>query len=381
MAAASVAGALAIGLLLQLWDDRVALFPFYAAVVGSAWLGTGPGYLAVILSIITVQYFFTPPGWSFEVMPQDVPFMAAFIVCAVMSLAWASQRRRTELALQQSRAELEVMVQQRTAELVHTNDALKAEMAERRAAELELRETEAKLAGTMRLATAAELATSIAHEINQPLAAIVVNAGACVRSLRKQPPALDDARSAAEAIISDGHRAGDVIARVRSLVSKQAPVQKPLDVNQLVRETVALSRGTCRRQKISMRTALTADLPPVVGDSIQLQQLFLNLITNGIEAMTDLTDRPRRLTIRSKADASGGVLVVFEDTGNGFDPATLDQIFESFYTTKPGGIGLGLSISKSIAEAHGGTLSAAAAMPFGAQFSVALPPAPSRRPQ
>ena len=380
IAAAVVASAVATGLLLQLWDDRLTLFPFYAAVVGSAWLGTGPGYLAVILSIVTVQYFFTPPGWGFEVMPEDVPFMAAFIVCAAMSLAWASQRRRTELALQGSRAELEAMVQQRTAELVRANDALKVEIAERQAAELELRETESRLARTMRLATVAELASSIAHEINQPLAAIVVNAAACVRSLRKQPPALDDARSAAESIISDGHRAGDVITRVRSLVSKEAPVQKPVDVNQLIRETVALSRGTCRRQKVSVRTALAAELPPVVGDAIQLQQLFLNLITNGIEAMAEIGDRPRRLTVRSKLDASGRVLVGFEDTGNGLDPAGLDRLFESFYTTKPGGIGLGLSIGKSIAEAHGGTLSASPIAPFGAEFSVALPPGPSPRP-
>ncbi|HEX3536977.1 MAG TPA: ATP-binding protein [Stellaceae bacterium] len=373
IAGASVAVALAIGLLLQLWDDRVTVFPFFAAVVGSAWLGTGPGALAVGLSVVVVQYFFTPPGWGFEVMPQDLPFMAAFIVCAVMSLAWASQRRRTELALQEARAELEDMVQQRTAELVRTNSALKAEMAERQAAEIELRDTEEKLARTSRLATAAELATSIAHEINQPLAAIVVNAGACARLLRKQPAAIEDARAAAEAIVSDGQRAGDVITRVRSLVSKQAPVQSPVDINQLIRETVALARGACRRQKVSLRTALTADLPPVLGDAIQLQQLFLNLITNGIEAMAETVDRPRRLTIRSKAEDPGSVLVVVEDNGNGLDAACVDRLFESFYTTKPGGIGLGLAISKSIVEAHGGRLSASPATPFGAQFTVALP--------
>jgi C4-dicarboxylate-specific signal transduction histidine kinase len=334
--------------------------------------------LAVVLSIFVVQYFFTPPGWGFEVMPQDLPFMAAFIVYAVMSLAWASQRRRTELALVNARAELEAMVEERTEQLVRANNALTAEISERQAAELELRDTEAKLARTLRLATAAELATSIAHEINQPLAAIVVNAGACVRSLRKQPPAVEDARSAAEAIISDGHRAGDVITRVRSLVGKQVPVQNPIDVNQLIRETVGLSRGACRRNKISLRTSLTADLPPVLGDAIQLQQLFLNLITNAIEAMADVTERPRRLAIRSKADDTGAILVVFEDNGNGLDAACVDRLFESFYTTKPGGIGLGLSISKSIVEAHDGKLTASPATPFGAQFSIALPPAPSR---
>lgn len=373
VAGAFVALALAIGLPLQLWDDRVTVFPFLAAVVGSAWLGTGPGSLAVGLSIVVVQYFFTPPDWGFEVRPQDLPFMAAFIVCAVMSLAWSSQRRRTELALEGARAELEGMVQERTAELVHANNALKAEMAERQAAEVELRDTEAKLARTLRLATAAELATSIAHEINQPLAAILVNAGACARSLRKQPAAIEDARAAAEAIVSDGQRAGDVVTRVRSLINKEPPVLTLIDLNQLIRETVALARGACRSQKVSLRTALTADVPPVLGDAIQLQQLFLNLITNGIEAMVEINDRPRRLTIRTKPDGPRMVLVSFEDNGSGLDAASIDRLFESFYTTKPGGIGLGLSISKSIVETHGGTLSASPATPFGAQFTVALP--------
>jgi K+-sensing histidine kinase KdpD len=148
----SVALGLGVAFMLQAWDPRLTLFAFYAAVVGSAWFGTGPGCLAVFLSVLTVQYFFTPPGWGFEVMPEDVPFMGTFIVCAGMALAWASQRRRTELVLQKERDALGTAVEQRTIELNRVNDSLRAEIIERQAAEAELRETEAKLARTSQLA-------------------------------------------------------------------------------------------------------------------------------------------------------------------------------------------------------------------------------------
>jgi C4-dicarboxylate-specific signal transduction histidine kinase len=374
VAVVSVVLALGLAFGLQIWDDRLTLFAFYAAVVGSAWFGTGPGCLAVVLSVLAVQYFFTPPGWGFEVMPQDVPFMGTFIVCAVMTLAWASQRRRTELALKKDRDELEKIVQQRTIELTQANEALRAEMRERQAAETELREAEARLARTVRLTTAAELAGSIAHEINQPLAAIVANGSACVRFLSKKPGFVDDARAAAECIVSDGHRAGEVITRIRSLVQKQTPVWQSIDLNKLIREIVSLSRAVCERHSVSVDTELADNLPMISGDPIELQQVFINLVTNAIEAMAEITDRPRRLTVRSSRDHTGSIVIAFEDTGCGLDDVSLDHIFESFYTTKPEGMGLGLSISKSLVEAHGGTLSVTAT-DCGARFTMIMPAA------
>ncbi len=367
------AGGLAGAFVLQVWDTRVTLFAFYAAVVGSAWLGIGPGCLAIVLSVVAVQYFFTPPGWGFDVLPQDVPFLVTFIACAVLSFAWSSQRRRAERDLESARASLEEVVQQRTAELVHANEALRAEMAERQAAEAELRETEAKLARSLRLSTVAELTASIAHEINQPLAAIVANAGACMRFLGRQPAALDAAREAAGCIVSDGTRAGDVIARIRSLLIKQPALPERLDVNEVIRQGLALARGTFDRQDISVDTDLAPDLPRMMADRVQLQQVFLNLIVNGVEAMAGVSDRPHRLTVRSRPVAADQIEITFTDAGIGLNPAKIDKIFDSFYTTKPDGIGMGLSISRSIVEAHGGTLSAAGATPEGAIFTITLP--------
>lgn len=372
-ALASVGIALAITLPLETWDLRITLFAFYAAVVFSAWMGTGPGVLSVVLSVLAVQYFFTPPEWGFEVKPQDVPFTGAFMICAVMSLAWASQRQRTERVLKEARASLEETVRQRTLELVNANEALKVEMAERQAAELELRDTEAKLARTLRLATVAEMTASIAHEINQPLAAIVANASACVRSLAREPPVLPVATEAAGCIMKDGIRAGEVITRIRALLGKHDPVCERFDLNALIRETLDLSRGPIERHHILVRTTLATGLPMLEGDRIQLQQMLVNLITNGIEAMADVTGRPRELTIRTAGFDNDKIEITVDDAGCGLDPAHLHEVFDSFYTTKPEGIGVGLSISKSIVETHEGELSATPRQPYGARFTVRLP--------
>jgi signal transduction histidine kinase len=219
----------------------------------------------------------------------------------------------------------------------------------------------------------AELAASIAHEINQPLAAIVVNGSACLRSLARRPAAVVDAREAASCIVADGTRAGEVISRIRSLLSKQGPQHIPLDINRVIGDVLDLSRGTIERQGIAVHTELTDSLPPALGDSVELQQVLVNLVTNASEAMTEVTDRPRVLTIRSGIDEAEFVLITVEDTGSGLDPAELDRIFDSFYTTKPDGIGVGLSISRSIIEAHGGQLSASPIEPHGACFRFTVP--------
>ena len=492
--------ALVIALVVQEWGVRVFLFSFYAAVVGAAWIGTGPGFVAVVLSVLSVQYFFTPPEWSFDIAPEDVPFTGAFIVCAVMSLAWSWQRKRTEEALQRARDTLEGTVAQRTAELVDANAALTVEIAERRAAEEELRrsetllaqgqklsrtaswtlqpatgemrwsaelfeifgtdraaatpslqlfrdrvhpddrarfdaamaaaiqgntnfscevriavqgggvkhvhalgeiqtgpgrdtevigtvmdlterkrteqalhDAEADLARTLRLATVAELTASIAHEINQPLAAIVANASACARFLARGPASLPNAREAADCIVSDATRAGEVTRRIRALLRKEAPRHVVLDINRIVDDVIDLLRATLDRQRIAVRTDLGAALPPIMGDPVQLQQVLVNLITNAAEAMRETTGRPRSVTIRSQLGEDENVLVSVEDNGSGLDPQNVARIFDSFYTTKAEGIGVGLSISRSIIEAHGGQLSAAPAPRHGACFSFTVP--------
>ncbi|MGD9613999.1 MAG: sensor histidine kinase [Alphaproteobacteria bacterium] len=357
-------------ILLEVGTGKFAAFPFYAAVVAGAWLGVGPGLLSFALSAVAAADFWTKPRYTWEIEPVDLPSFAAFVVFALMSLAWSIQRRRAQHAL-------ETTVQERTAELVRANAALKAEMAEREATERALREAEAELARTLRLATMAELAATIAHEINQPLAAITANGSACLRSLQRDPPLLDNAREAASCIVADGHRAGDVIARIRALFNKEPPRQQLLNLNEIVEAVLALSRGAIERQRVTVR-AEPADPPPLVrADPVQLQQVLVNLVTNALEAMEDTPEDERVMTVRSRIEGDTAAVTV-EDNGAGLDPDRVAHMFDSFYTTKPGGIGVGLAISRSIVDAHGGSMWATPGTPVGAVVGFNLPLAVQR---
>jgi C4-dicarboxylate-specific signal transduction histidine kinase len=220
------------------------------------------------------------------------------------------------------------------------------------------------------VATLGELTASIAHEINQPLAAVVNNATACVHWLAAQN--LEEARQCAEFVIADGHRAGEIIARIRAL-AKKAPSRKDwVDVNDTILEVIALARSQVQSNGVLLRTRLGEDLPLILGDRIQLQQVLLNLIINAIEAMNDVRDA-RELSISSANDDSRNVLVAVRDSGPGLDPRNLDRLFQAFYTTKPHGMGMGLAISRSIVEAHGGRLWVTPNEPHGAVFQFTLP--------
>jgi two-component system, LuxR family, sensor kinase FixL len=219
-----------------------------------------------------------------------------------------------------------------------------------------LRQAEVKLAHISRVATMGELATSIAHEVNQPLAAIVNDGGACLRWLQSHPPALDDARESVRHMIADANRASHVIARIRTLLARQPSIKVPFDPNDLVRDTAALLQSETARLAVILRTDLEADLPYVVGDRIQIQQVLINLIVNALDAMSSIDDRPRSLAVRSVRGGSSTVLVAVRDAGAGVTPDLLDRIFEAFYTTKADGLGMGLAISRSMIEEHGGHL-------------------------
>jgi signal transduction histidine kinase len=221
-----------------------------------------------------------------------------------------------------------------------------------------------------------EFAASIAHEVNQPLAAVVANANACHRWLTREVPDVQQARAAAQRVIKDGKRAGDVIAGIRSLF-KQSPMELgPVDIAQVIREVLDAIRPELVRQRILVRVSLPGDLPPVQGDGVQLQQVVVNLITNAIQAMSGVPDRARELVIgTSRGDLAGapGVLVTVQDTGVGFEPEQEGKLFEAFYTTKSDGLGMGLGISRSIIEALGGRLWASHNTGRGATFQFVLP--------
>jgi PAS domain S-box-containing protein len=233
-----------------------------------------------------------------------------------------------------------------------------------------------KLAHANRVTTMGQLTASIAHEVNQPIAATVANAQAALRWLDCRPPDLEEARQALASIVTDGKRAGEVIARVRDLIKKKPPRKERLEINRAIREVIELTRGEAAKNGVSVQTELVDGLPLIQGDRVELQQVILNLIINAVEAMSGISKGARELLVTTGKAESGGVLVAVRDSGPGLASANLERLFESFYTTKPGGLGLGLSICHSIIEAHGGRLWASANVPCGAIFQFALPPHP-----
>jgi PAS domain S-box-containing protein len=247
------------------------------------------------------------------------------------------------------------------------------DITDRKLAQDSLRQAQAELAHVTRLTTMGELAASIAHEVNQPLAAVVTNGNACLRWLLAQTPNLPEAREAVQRIIRDGHRAADVILRVRALLKKTGPQKTWLNINDVIHEVLTMAHSEVRKHRVALRTDLAAGLPPVVGDRIQLQQVILNLVMNGMEAMSSVANRSGELLIQSGTHESQGIFVAVQDSGIGLDPQTLDRIFDAFFTTKPEGMGMGLSISRTIIEAHGGRLWAAPHDGPGATFQFTLP--------
>jgi PAS domain S-box-containing protein len=235
------------------------------------------------------------------------------------------------------------------------------------------RDAQAELAHVTRVTTLGELAASIAHEINQPLAAIVADADASLNWLAKANPDLDRVRDALGGIAKDGNRAGEVIRRIRQLAAKSEPQKVPLDVNGVISEVIPLLRNEVLSHHVALRLELAPALPAVLADRVQLQQVIINLMMNAIESMAAVDDRLRELVIRSRADDGDQVVVTVQDAGVGIDPGKADQLFNAFFTTKPGGMGMGLSISRSIIEAHGGKFWATSNAEHGATFHFVLP--------
>jgi C4-dicarboxylate-specific signal transduction histidine kinase len=245
--------------------------------------------------------------------------------------------------------------------------------AEARENEQRYREAQLELAHVTRVTTLGELTASIAHEVSQPLTAIITNAEACLRWLDRDTANLDGARRSVEWIIDDGNRASEVIRRVRALAKKTDIEKVALDVNGVVRETIPLLQRELIGHRVLLRMELAPALPMILGDRVQLQQVIINLVMNGIESMQSVTDRPRELVVRSCQDESRRVLVGVADCGVGISAENADRLFTAFFTTKPDGMGMGLSICRSIIDAHGGRLWATTREPWGALFQFTIP--------
>ena len=313
-----------------------------AVTVSTLFGGLGPGLVSVALSALSFDYFFLwrtfPPAHE----PATLLRFAVFLVAALLITGLMEIKRRVEES--------------------------------RNRAEEALRQAQADLAQVNRVTTMGELTASLAHEVNQPIAAAVTDANTCLRWLTRDQPDVEEAREAASRVVKDAVRASEIINRIRSLFKKGAPHRELVDVNEVIRGMIGLLRSEATRYSISMRAELSEDLPQIMGDRVQLQQVLMNLMINGIEAMKNV-DGPRKLAVRSQRAEDEQLMVSVSDTGAGLPPQQADQIFNAFFTTKPDGTGMGLRISRSIVESHGGRLWAADNSPRGASFHLTLPKA------
>jgi C4-dicarboxylate-specific signal transduction histidine kinase len=334
----------------------------------SGWFGgIRGGLLAVALSVLVFDYYYITPLHSLWPAEKEVPRVAVFALAALF-VGWLSAAQRsTAESLRYARDQLRETVEQ----LYKANETLKAEDAERRRTTEALRQAQADLTRVSRVTAMGELTASLAHEVNQPLAAAVINANSCSRWLAGDEPNIDEARAAAARIVQDGTRAAEIISRVRLLFTKGEETREVLDVNEIIREMIVLLRGEAAQHSVTIGPQLSGDLPGIMGDRVQLQQVMMNLIMNGIDAMKD-SNGDRELVIASRRNGEEQVQVSVSDTGVGL-PKQHNEIFKPFFTTKSDGIGMGLSISRSIIESHGGRLWASDGSPRGASFHLTLP--------
>ena len=359
-----VAIAIGMGLAFEYYGFRSGQWGLFGAGIAFAtWYGgIGSCIFAVVLSAACFDYFFTEPIYSFTISPGDLPYFLGFVGWAGIVGSFSGVLRHTT-----DRLQVEVAERKHREEQIRK---LNQELATR-AADLErLRRLEADIAHLNRVSMMGELAASLAHEIKQPIAAAAMNAKACTRWLRGDAPDVTEAREVASRMISDVTRAVDIIDRVRSLYGRGAPERELVDVNEIIREMTVLLGDTANRNAVSIRAELDMGLPTTTADRVQLQQVLMNLMLNGIEAMKD---HGGELIVVSNRTEDGQLMISVSDSGIGLPIDQAERIFEAFFTTKPQGTGMGLSISRRIVEALGGRLWASHNTGRGATFQFTLP--------
>ena len=363
---------IALALIISRWATPYIGFPgtlFLCVVVLSAWYGgVGPGLLATVLSSLAFHYSFLHPIYPSGLKPRETPRILMYIASNLLIGLLSAAQRHAKESLRLARDDLKHSVQ----DLQKANEALQAESSERRQTVEALRQAQADLARANRVSSMGELSASLAHEVNQPIAAAITDANTCLRWLSRDQPDLQEARAAASRIVQDGRRASEIVKRVRMLFKKDAPPRELVDLNEIIREMLLLLESESTQFSVSLRMVLAADIPQVMADRVQLQQVLMNLMTNSFDAMKD-TDGTRELTIQSQRGENGQVRISVSDTGVGLPSAQAEEIFGAFFTTKPHGTGMGLRISRSIVESHGGRLWATDNSSRGATFHLTLP--------
>lgn len=372
--AAVAAASAATYLLDHVAPERPNFFFFFAAITFSAWFaGTGPGWLSVILSTLSVDYFFLRPLLVLEFGMNDLPWLASFACFCIATNAISLQRRRWEADLLRMRDSLELQVRERTSDLQKSNESLVTAVANREEAEMALRINQNELAQVARHLTVGELTSTIAHEINQPLAAVVSNGEAALNWLRRDTPELAEVAQSIHAVLEAGHLAKNIICRMRGLLEREPVSLNRLAINAVVESVLDVNSPSLKSAHTIVERDFDLNLPPVLGDRVQLQQLLLNLLNNALEAMADTARDSRHLTIRTGLAANSVVTIRIEDNGSGFAEAAEKRLFEPFFTTKSNGIGIGLTICQTIVQLHRGKITASTRSPRGAIFQVDLP--------
>ena len=300
-----------------------------------------------------------------------LPFLAGVLACAAFFVLDISEHDRAKKFLLLGAV---LIVGWYALDQYDTNERMIAERHERERAEAALREIQNEFVRATRITTVAELMASIAHEVNQPLAAVVANGQAALNWLHHSPPALAEARESMAAVVVAGERAAQVLSRIRNLMTRTATLLTSIDVNELISDVMPLLRVGLEKHHIVVRCRLAAGLPPVSGDRIQLQQLVLNLINNAVDALAGVTDHARELGIETKSTADGHVTITVTDSGRGFADTDMEKPFQAFYSTKLDGMGMGLAICRTIVAAHRGSIRALPRIPHGAILEVDLPP-------
>jgi C4-dicarboxylate-specific signal transduction histidine kinase len=375
LAIAAVIIATGLTHLVDQWSIETPRTLFYATAIAlTTWFaGAGPGALSIVLSAFLVDYFFIPPIHEVSFGNKSQLWFLIFIGIGVAAYLISLQRRRSEHKLAKAKDELEAHVKSRTVDLIETNKRLAQEINQHERTLHEVQDLQSEMVRMARVLTVGELTASIAHELNQPLMSVTANAEAALNWLQQGPPNIVRAQRSVSDVLIAANRASEILRHIRKLINHEPLHLEPLSLNDVVNSALSLARSTLRQNRIHVERRLTRPLNPIRGDRVQLEQMILNLLTNAIEALGGIRDRNRSITIKTDNLSDHSVVLTFEDNGCGVANPDIEQIFKPFYSTKQNGMGMGLSIVRSIAKWHDGTISMQSAADKGTEFRIVFP--------
>jgi C4-dicarboxylate-specific signal transduction histidine kinase len=362
--------------LIHFWTrDSTSYLLYVVAVVLTTWFADrGPGALSIVLSALALDFFFISPVWILSFSLKSLIWTFIFIYACVFAYLVSLQRKRVEGLLEQARNELEERVRMRTGELIASNNQLLLEIAERERAAHEVQSLQSEMARMSRILTVGALTASITHEIAQPLTSVVANCEAALGWLGREPPDIDKSKRSVSSALSAGQRAANILKHIRSLIDQGPSRLSLIQLPEIVETALSLSRSALWRSKIHVERKISKDCRPILGDRIQIEQLLLNLVNNSIDALAEVGDRRRTITISIGMNDDNRVEMIFRDNGCGMQAVETENVFRPFFSTKTKGIGMGLSIVGLIVSRHGGSIRVRSWPNLGTEFCLSFAP-------